>query len=189
MSTIKAIETRYKGHRFRSRLEARWAVFFDALGIPWHYELEGFELSNGTRYLPDFWLPTVNSRSIDSCGLHVEIKPATPHQGDLIKAATLASDTAGTVAILTGWVGSGTSRRSRFYEYSHRPVYECVMSDESMVFMQCHSCSELKYEFWLASYCVCNSCGKEASPFHPRLTRASVAAQSAQFEFGEPGAG
>ena len=24
---IKAIETEYDGHRFRSRLEARWAVF------------------------------------------------------------------------------------------------------------------------------------------------------------------
>jgi hypothetical protein len=28
--TIQAIETVYRGHRFRSRLEARWAVFFDA---------------------------------------------------------------------------------------------------------------------------------------------------------------
>ena len=32
---FKAIETKYKGFRFRSRLEARWAVFFDALGIEW----------------------------------------------------------------------------------------------------------------------------------------------------------
>jgi hypothetical protein len=53
---IKAIETRYKGYNFRSRLEARWAVFFDALGIEWEYEPEGFELPDGTRYLPDFWL-------------------------------------------------------------------------------------------------------------------------------------
>ena len=28
---IKAIETRYKGCRFRSRLEARWAVAEDAI--------------------------------------------------------------------------------------------------------------------------------------------------------------
>jgi len=56
MKTIKAIETRYAGHRFRSRLEARWAVFFDTLGEPWEYEKEGFELPSG-RYLPDFWLP------------------------------------------------------------------------------------------------------------------------------------
>lgn len=55
--TIKAIETKYKGYRFRSRLEARWAVFFDALGIEWEYEKEGYELSTGERYLPDFWIP------------------------------------------------------------------------------------------------------------------------------------
>jgi len=51
---MKAIETKYKGYRFRSRLEARWAVFFDALGISWEYETEGFELSTGEYYLPDF---------------------------------------------------------------------------------------------------------------------------------------
>ena len=32
---MKVMETRYKGCRFRSRLEARWAVFFDALGVRW----------------------------------------------------------------------------------------------------------------------------------------------------------
>lgn len=61
MSQIKAIETVYKGYRFRSRLEARWAVFFDALGYEWKYEPEGFELDDGSgdlyRYLPDFYLP------------------------------------------------------------------------------------------------------------------------------------
>jgi len=51
---IKAIETRYRGYRFRSRLEARWAVCFDNLGINWDYEPEGFKLQNGEWYLPDF---------------------------------------------------------------------------------------------------------------------------------------
>ena len=55
---IKAIETEYKGYRFRSRLEARWAVFFDLCGIQWEYEPEGIILSDGTHYLPDFYLPT-----------------------------------------------------------------------------------------------------------------------------------
>lgn len=54
--TIKAIETEYNGYLFRSRLEARWAVFFDALGIEYSYELEGYDL-DGLWYLPDFWLP------------------------------------------------------------------------------------------------------------------------------------
>ena len=53
MMKIKAIETEYKGYRFRSRLEARWAVFFDALEYDWEYEPEGFDLGN-LYYLPDF---------------------------------------------------------------------------------------------------------------------------------------
>ena len=51
---IKAIETKYQGYRFRSRLEARWAVFLDALGVEWEYEPEGFDLGDGQAYLPDF---------------------------------------------------------------------------------------------------------------------------------------
>ena len=54
---IKPIETVYNGYRFRSRLEARWAVFFDAAGIEYYYEPEGVKLSDGTLYLPDFYLP------------------------------------------------------------------------------------------------------------------------------------
>lgn len=50
---IKAIETEYRGCLFRSRTEARWAVFFDAYGAVWDYEPEGFVLPGG-RYLPDF---------------------------------------------------------------------------------------------------------------------------------------
>lgn len=54
---MKAIQTEYKGYPFRSRLEARWAVFFDALGIRYEYEPEGIILSDGTGYLPNFFLP------------------------------------------------------------------------------------------------------------------------------------
>lgn len=66
---IKAIETVYKGFRFRSRLEARWAVFFDELGVRWEYEREGYDLG-GVRYLPDFWLPGER--------MHVEVKAGPP---------------------------------------------------------------------------------------------------------------
>jgi hypothetical protein len=57
---MQAIETRYKGYRFRSRLEARWAVYFDALGVDWAYEPEGFVLDDGTWYLPDFYIKDWN---------------------------------------------------------------------------------------------------------------------------------
>ncbi len=72
---IQAIETRYKGYRFRSRLEARWAVFFDTLGIAWEYEKEGYDLGEAGWYLPDFWLPNLKC--------WVEIKPDTLGHGIL----------------------------------------------------------------------------------------------------------
>jgi hypothetical protein len=52
---LKPIDTKYNGYNFRSRLEARWAVFLDKMGISYLYEPEGFELDT-TRYLPDFQL-------------------------------------------------------------------------------------------------------------------------------------
>ena len=52
-TTIAAIQTEAFGCLFRSRLEARCAVFLEAMGLRWDYEPEGFELPSG-RYLPDF---------------------------------------------------------------------------------------------------------------------------------------
>lgn len=71
VTTLQPIETRAYGHRFRSRLEARWAVFFTALGLRWEYEPEGFNI-DGHRYLPDF-------RVLTPQGLPTwyEIKPET----------------------------------------------------------------------------------------------------------------
>lgn len=64
---LKPIETIYDGYRFRSRLEARWAVFFNAAGIRYQYEPEGFVGLWGERYLPDFYLPDFD--------IYAEVKP------------------------------------------------------------------------------------------------------------------
>lgn len=63
---MQPIETRYKGYRFRSRLEARWAVFFDHCKQNWIYEHEGFTLLSGA-YLPDFYFPGLEA--------YLEVKP------------------------------------------------------------------------------------------------------------------
>lgn len=73
MTAIKPLETAYAGHRFRSRLEARWAVFFDRLGVAWEYEPQGYSLPSGA-YLPDFWLPAVEGT--ESVGVWFEVKPS-----------------------------------------------------------------------------------------------------------------
>jgi hypothetical protein len=71
MRPIQAIETEYRGYRFRSRLEARWAVWLDAMGLRWRYEVEGFDVGGLFRYLPDFYLPDRD--------LYLEIKPDLPN--------------------------------------------------------------------------------------------------------------
>lgn len=73
---IRPIETWYAGVRFRSRLEARWAVFFTRLGLDWEHEPQGFMVGPGGNewYLPDFHLPRL--------GLYLEVKPALAEQVD-----------------------------------------------------------------------------------------------------------
>jgi hypothetical protein len=61
---ITAIPTDYNGCRFRSRLEAKWACFFDIMR--WKWEYEPFDL-NG--WIPDFALLGVGSAIL------VEVKP------------------------------------------------------------------------------------------------------------------
>ena len=95
---IKPIDTIYNGYKFRSRLEARWAVFFDTLNIPYEYEVQGYDI-NGTWYLPDFWMPTWN------CWL--EIKPEIPNLRDsnkieYLKCAELAKEKDGIVLLVGG---------------------------------------------------------------------------------------
>lgn len=62
--TVKAIPTTYKGTEFRSRLEARWACFFEWIG--WDYTYEPFD---GDGYIPDFLIH-------GDSPLLVEVKPA-----------------------------------------------------------------------------------------------------------------
>lgn len=65
--TVSAIPTNYKGYLCRSRLEARWCIFFDTIGVAFDYEPKGYLLSDGTNYLPDFYLPQIS--------MFAEVKP------------------------------------------------------------------------------------------------------------------
>lgn len=94
---IKPIQTSYKGYLFRSRLEARWAVFFDTLGIKWEYEKEGYDLGEEGWYLPDFWLPEEK--------IWVEIKGQSPTEKEKKKAEALFYHTSNPVILLSGALG------------------------------------------------------------------------------------
>lgn len=84
-----SIPVTYKGIHFRSHLEARWAVFFDTLGLKYEYEPALERVRTGLRevmYAPDFHL---ESELFD---LMVEIKPKKPEEGELVKAAAWARE-------------------------------------------------------------------------------------------------
>ncbi len=93
---MKPINTFYNGNYFRSRLEAKWAVFFDELGILYQYEPEGFESESGDRYLPDFYLPETYlrgtmghneiRRETEGKGVYIEIKPENFKHGTIRQA-------------------------------------------------------------------------------------------------------
>lgn len=66
MSANVGIPTTYKSVRFRSRLEARWAAFFDL--IEWDWTYEPIDLAG---YIPDFGIRFEAGRV-----LVLEVKPA-----------------------------------------------------------------------------------------------------------------
>lgn len=70
--TIPAIPTRYNAVNFRSRLEAKWAYFFDLL--EWRWDYEPIDL-NG--WIPDFALYGPKNTTL------VEVKPAFDFPQDI----------------------------------------------------------------------------------------------------------
>lgn len=201
--TIKAIETNYNGYRFRSRLEARWAVFFDSLGVPYEYEKEGFNLGEAGWYLPDFWLPEQNC--------WVEIKPDTSclcgdspfaHLGRRVNDDVLvfcggqfAPFEEVIESDLTGkyFRPTGEYKGSYGYLYGHVPDPSMPCGADSIVgWAECADCiragAKLSYvgipfaSAWAHSHFESSHLDWDSLYDTPRLRVAYTAARSARFE-------
>lgn len=193
---LKAIETQYKGYRFRSRLEARWAVFFDSLGLIWTYEQEGYNL-DGVWYLPDFYL--------SSHEIYVEIKPEGMSPFELSKCELLANSSGKAVLAIQGnpWPGEYSLRlclpsdahESGIYDLDDAEFGSCrkcealviVQNDDSesglgwSQFEQCIApceCQGEKYPIGASNYL-------EWGHLNRRIIKAFSAARGARFEHGE----
>jgi hypothetical protein len=174
MIPLRAIETVYKGYRFRSRLEARWAVFFDTLGIKYEYEAQGFDLGKSGYYLPDFWLPREE--------VWVEIKGTPPPVSDVHKMHSLCLG-GRPVLCLIGQPYQG--------EY-----FGCIASMDIGGFQsiteiaRCRKCDALNWlderaPSWGSLGRCCPTDKHPAPEFDEALHAAYQAARQARFEHGE----
>lgn len=183
---MKPIETVYKGYRFRSRLEARWAVFLDELGAKWSFEVEGLQLS-GIRYLPDFW--------VSSWDVWIEIKAQAPTEDERMKCRLLSQESGKRVLLISGEPWSEQDRNSyNVILFS----YQELDRDETdgWEFGEGRRCAE---EIWLMSdergAFTLQAVAHERDDKYPLsgsyatgIIAALAAARGARFEHGESGA-
>ena len=156
MPQIKAIETEYNGYRFRSRLEARWAVFFDAAGIRYEYEPEGFDLGDGVYYLPDFFLPNIDD------GIFVEVKGEMSDE-DYDKVERFWKNGKHPLLILGGLPTEADIENDDIYLYANKYKHCFEIGGP-------YSDDENKGGYWDWPYifCVCPACGKIGVEFDGR---------------------
>lgn len=168
---IKAIDTTYKGYKFRSRLEARFAVFMDALNIRWDYEIEGFNLPNTGKYLPDFFLPENGLCGSNSSPLWVEVKAIQPTKEEIHKLRELAVKSKITGAF---FCGSPTIHIPNTFQSWLEGYY----NNMSLPILQNFQYPTRTYEF-ISKFCE--------ETYIEQLRIGAKAALSARFEFGESG--
>lgn len=196
----KAIDTVYQGDKFRSRVEAKWAVFYHTLGIAYEYEKEGYILPNGTRYLCDFWLPELDC--------WVEIKGEKPTKEEEAKAEGLVEATGKDVYIFFGpipfveedtcFLKCGVSGSSYAFSFHSEPnddkPFICHGCDVDYWWCECPECGNLGIEYSGRVERIRHKTGCTIANDHktyayatPRLVAAYTAARQARFEYGEKG--
>jgi hypothetical protein len=176
---IKAIDTEYKGYLFRSRLEARWAVFLDALKVAWEYEKEGYDLGEAGWYLPDFWLPELNCWA--------EIKPDEPSKEDRAKMKALVMETKIPVVLFVGTPDEdecGVSLVKRYFWDATDPGMIPFMLEDPHYFGGAETVAQkikhgIVWDFDIMTY--------RAVFGNRSFTNAIRAARSARFEHGQSG--
>ncbi len=193
---LKAIETVYNGYRFRSRLEARWAVFFDSLGIVYRYEAEGYDLGQAGYYLPDFFLPDYK--------MFVEVKPdSNISLVEKTKASQLVLQSGNRLLMVFDCLE--TEKPDLYYQHEPSQFNNYTTIDTvSLSLMACCNCNSLGgflYDYgWVDQFK--EHCGgplenswKNLEPalpvknwewhLHKDLKKAFAIAQQARFEFGQ----
>lgn len=126
---MKAIETLWKGFRFRSRAEARWAVFLDRLGIEFDYEPEGVILPSGP-YLPDFRLKSFpigifpDGRAEEAVWL--EVKGSEPTETERLRCAELSAEA--DAPVILAWGAPNFEPQILLFDRGQDPTINSVLA-------------------------------------------------------------
>lgn len=191
--TIAPIPTRYAGCRFRSRLEARWAVFFDTLNLRWEYEPEGFRLPSGP-YLPDFRLHGLAGDGNGFPYLWFEVKPDIRNaDGTITPEDSRWSELSADAPLVVAFGLPRPDQDLIWGDQGHgcwMELYGGISGwDNGRTFAFCPWCDRLGIVFEGRGPRICNhKPGEDKHPRthdDPRIVRAYVAANSARFEHGE----
>lgn len=176
---MQAIETEYNGYRFRSRAEARWAVFFDGAGIAYRYEPEGYDL-DGEWYLPDFWLPGLN--------VWMEVKGGRPNDREVRLCQKLAEQSGRKCLIAMGEPQPENSLMLVFKDGSVDDGHEHYLAEDRRNTGELWLVSNDQYGWTISARPI----GEHNGPEHDRLPlihgairQGYLAARAARFEHGE----
>lgn len=178
---MKAKKTFYKNFYFRSKLEAKWAVFFNLCGIEWDYEPEAFTDKSGVQYTPDFYLPNVTLRG-QSKGVYLEIKPYDYETNERYQRIIYEAMDGKSLILLCGDPVRAIIDIDKYDPIiTNKNEQISPFWDNEMVFMLCSDCGKSKFEFNEGNYYYCNICGGRISR---ELTHENaIKARNFRFEF------
>jgi hypothetical protein len=166
----RGIPTLYRGVRFRSRTEARWAAFFDELGWQWLYEPHDLEA-----YVPDFALlfdapllvEVKSALTLDELVAHERKIESSGWRGEalIVGAAPWDLDSA---QPLVGWFGERQRIAGALeWTWGDARLFECLSCGSPSVLAACGS--------WR-----CRVCGEGEGNEHVGAVLSTVSAKWAQ---------
>jgi hypothetical protein len=194
--------TWYNNYYFRSKLEAKWAVFFDSMKIRWTYEPEAFVCEDKSQYTPDFFLSDaifrngtkwISGDDFDgkdavheklNPGIYIEIKPISYDTDEHYEKRIVSSGISPLILLVGDPIEAIIDIHS--YHNENKNIQLSPGWDNCMIFMYCLKCKTLKFDFDEGNYYDCPICGRSIPYTDPQISNAAEFARNFRFQFYDP---
>lgn len=151
-------------------------MFFNALGIKYEYEPEGYDLGNGLYYLPDFWLPE------QDCWVEVKGNKTLVNPKDIKKCQQLAIQSRKLVCMVFECRPFVITKKFEELNIEGDVYYFSPKGDWDACWAigYCTTCNS--YRFGLFGD-WCSVCHDEMIPINKTIYEAYTKARQARFEY------